>query len=261
MSYYHSIGRTLPGAYHDALCTLWAYGKKVPCPDWDTERKEIPITISVLHPIEEPMISKLFIGGPEDLESYRLEMLHGIRDYEIQTGKWEYTYHDRFAKQFDWVVTELKRNPYSSRAIMDIYRPDMDSGSGDPPCMNHVQYFIRNGKLDCFVLFRSNDACKAAFMNMLAMIMLQERLARILGVGVGEYTHTANSFHCYERDYDILDSYHNRIRGNLVSDLSYHYFGDWKEMMDEASPEILNAANKKFLEYEDKGVIFSRESV
>ena len=49
----------------------------------------------VQNPLAEPRISKLFFGGPEDLQQYIMEMLDGILDFEIERGKWKYTYHDR----------------------------------------------------------------------------------------------------------------------------------------------------------------------
>jgi len=87
------------------------------------------------------------------------------------------------------------------------------------------------------VLFRSNDACKATFMNAFALIMLQQRVANELGVEVGSYTHRANSFHCYEKDFKMLDGYVERIKTDPDS-LCYSYQDDWKELMEEAQPAI-----------------------
>jgi thymidylate synthase len=95
---------------------------------------------------------------------------------------------------------------------------------------------IRSGKLHCKILFRSNDATKATFMNAFALVMLQKRIADELGVPVGSYTHRANSFHVYERDYDMFDGYIRRIAQG--ENLAYHYEGDWDEMMEDAKPEI-----------------------
>jgi len=44
---------------------------------------------------------------------------------------------------------------------------------------------------------RSNDAFKAAFMNMYAFTELQRVLATEIGVEPGEYIHIADSFHIY----------------------------------------------------------------
>lgn len=241
-------GVTLPEAYHNALCNLKKYGTESDCSDWNTKQLECSMTIQVIKPLQEPMISKLFIGGPVELEQYRQEMLDGILDFEIYAGKWKYTYHDRMVNypteydvgldQLAFVVKELKRNPSSRRAVVIIRDVGADIRSDDPACLQHIQYFIRAGKLHCKVLFRSNDACKATFMNAFALIMLQKRIADELGIEIGTYTHRANSFHCYEKDYDMLDGYVSRIKNSKRDDLCFDYQDDWKEDMDAADDLI-----------------------
>ena len=75
-----------------------------------------------------------------------------------------------------------------------------------------------------------------------ALIMLQERMARELGVKMGSYTHRANSFHCYEKDFPLLEGYIRRL--DKGEDVTYDYEGDWEEMMAEARPEIAAAVEK-----------------
>lgn len=228
-------GNTLPDAYHKALKQLARDGDYVPCPDYNTSQKELSMMMVVRKPIAEPMISRLFIGGYYELEQYRQEMLDGILDFEIAKGNWAYTYHDRIGYQYNFVIDELKRNSYSRRAVIDVRRL-ADMRHDDPACLQHIQYFIRDNKLHCKVLFRSNDACKATFMNAFALIMLQKRIADELGIEVGTYTHRANSFHCYEKDFALLDGYVERI--NSGENLTYNYVGEWDELMEEAKSEI-----------------------
>ena len=98
---------------------------------------------------------------------------------------------------------------------------------------------IRDGKLHCKVLFRSNDACKAAFMNAFALIMLQKRFADELGVEMGTYSHRANSFHCYEKDFEMLNGYVKRIEAAQDEyDICFDYEDGWKEDMEAAQAEI-----------------------
>lgn len=251
MRCYQVIGETLPEAYHRALMILHDVGEVSDCADWNTTQKECSMSMVVVNPLKEPMISKCFIGGHRGLQQYMMEMLDGILDFEIAKGNWEYTYHDRMVRypyskdgyccdQISFVVNELKRNPSSRRAVIMI-RSTEDIGSDEPACMQHVQYFIRNNKLDCMVLFRSNDACKATFMNAFAMIMLQKRIADMLGVEAGTYTHTANSFHCYERDFELLDGYIKRIQNE---DMTFDYVGDWQDEMEEYVDEILKTVKR-----------------
>ena len=228
-------GSSLPQAYHNALKALHENHDITPCPDYNTNQKEASVTFVAENPLEEPMISKLFIGDPHSLEQYRQEMLDGILDFEVQRGNWDYTYHQRMEKQVPWVIEELKRNADTRRAVIMI-RAEDDLDSTSPACLQILQYLIRNGKLHCKVLFRSNDLTKATFMNAFALVMLQKKIADAVGVPVGSYTHRANSLHVYEADYDMFDGYVRRI--NEGDELAYDYVGGWDEMMDEAKSEI-----------------------
>jgi thymidylate synthase len=229
-------GETLAEAYHNALWNLRDFGDTVPCPDYNTTQQEVSMTMCVVQPLREPMISRCFIGGPRELEQYRQEMLDGILDFEVERGNWPYTYHQRMAAQIPLVIAELRRNPDTRRAVIDVRDWGRDLGSDDPACLQNIQYFIRNGELHCKVLFRSNDACKAAFMNAFALIMLQKRIADELGVPVGTYVHRANSFHCYEKDLPLLEGYVERIKN--ADNVTYNYVGEWDELMEEAKPDI-----------------------
>ena len=227
-------GYSLPSAYHNALYQL-SFAEAIPCPEWNTSTKEVSMTMIVDHPLADNMISKFFFGDPTSLEQYRQEMLDGILDFEIDRGKWAYTYHSRYQNQYQYVIDELRRDPWSRRAVLDIRTPD-DMSNSDPACWQHAQYFIRDNRLHCKVLFRSNDACKAAFMNAFALIWLQKKIADELDVKIGTYTHRANSFHAYERDFEALDSFAMRYLQN--EDLTYSYWDDWKFQMEEARDEI-----------------------
>lgn len=235
-------GKNLPYTYHEALKGLSEDGLVCPCPDWNTTQLECGLDMFVENPLQEPMISKCFIGGYRELQQYVMEMLDGILDFEIGNG-WDYTYHDRMVGQIPFIIDELRRNPYSRRAVIDVRRFD-DMYSDDPACLQNIQFMIRDGKLDMHVLFRSNDACKATFMNAFALIMLQKRIADILGVGVGVYTHHANSFHCYEKDIPLLKGYVKRITSESLKDLTYDYVGEWDELMQDSIPEIMAQVNE-----------------
>ena len=231
---------TLPQAYHDALRSLWHYGDRTDCPDYGTRQLETSMTFEVIHPLQEPMISRLIPCGPRELEQYRQEVLDGILDFEAAQGNWEYTYHMRMCDQFEFIINELQRNPDSRRAVIDVRDKAADMLTDSPACLQHIQYFIRDGALHCKVLFRSNDAVKAAFMNAFALIMLQKRFADELGVDVGSYTHRANSFHAYEKDWPLLEAY-AKVAANPGAQITYKYEGDWKELMEEEQRNIAQA--------------------
>jgi len=231
-------GRNLTDAYHKALLALEEKGEILDCPDWNQKQKECAMTVHIDEPLSEPMISKLIIGGPYDLQRYVMELLDGLLDFKINAG-WDYTYHERFSKYLPFVVDELKRNMYSRRAVISIRDNDKDSSTTDPACMQSIQYFIRNNKLDCMILFRSNDLPEAFFFNAFGLIQLQKSIAGKLGVEAGTYTHRSNSMHCYEKDFPMLENFAKAIREKPGDDLCYNYIGDWDEIMQAEIPGIM----------------------
>jgi len=231
-------GRSLTQSYHRALSELETKGSIVGCSDWNQTQKECAMTVHVGEPTLEPRISKLIIGGPYDLQRYVMELIDGILDFKINAG-WDYTYHDRFARYLPYVLGELKRSRESRRAVISIRDNEADSRSSDPACMQSIQYFIRDNKLDCMVLFRSNDLPEAFFFNAFGLIMLQEKIAGELEVGVGTYTHRSNSMHCYEKDFQLLKNFTRAIAERPEEDLCYDYSGDWDDLMKGEIPGIL----------------------
>lgn len=228
-------GKTLPEAYHEALKALHNNGEINECPDYCQKQKECTMTMYVEEALSEPLISRLYIGGFEELEQYVQEVVDGILNFRIGYG-WDYTYNSRIEEQIPFILEELKRNPYTRRAVIDVRDWKKDTKSDSPACLQHMQFFIRAGKLHLKVLMRSNDAPEATFMNAFAFIMLQKKIAEKLEVPVGSYSHRANSFHCYEKDFKLLESY---IKGiDSGKEITYEYEGFYKHMMEESRPLI-----------------------
>ncbi|MDR2486555.1 MAG: thymidylate synthase [Clostridiales Family XIII bacterium] len=244
-------GRSLPEAYHKAIDALLSEGEVVDCPAYGQLQREASMTIVVHEPLAEPRISKLMIGGPHELQQYEMEMLDGILDFIIGKGEtlWEYTYHDRYAHQLDFVIEELKRDAYTRRAIMNLRNFDVDSSNDDPACLQSIQYFIRDGQLHCKILFRSNDLPEAFYFNAFALIRLQEKVAAAVGVPVGTYTHRANSMHAYEKNFPLLEGYVDNIKGKPFEELTYHYEDFYQELMEEEIPSILEMVKSKRAQY------------
>ena len=244
-------GRTLPDAYHSALQALSENGDTVDCPDYGQLQKECAMTVFVENPTAEPRVSRLIIGGAHELMQYELELLDGVLDFMIGADEnvWEYTYHDRYAYQIPFIISELGRNPYSRRAIMNIRDFNTDSANSDPACMQSIQYFIRDNKLHCKILFRSNDLPEAFFYNAFALIKLQERIAAELGVEVGTYTHRSNSMHCYEKDFELIAGYIKGIKERPSEEITYNYSEFFKEIMEEEIPSIMKMVEEQKAKY------------
>jgi len=226
--------RTLPEAWEQAVRECWEKGARFRTqydkPD-DPESRDVACLIHVAEPFAEPRIHKAFPGGLEDLEVYRAEVLYGVHDHWIapEEGKWEYTYHERLRAykvpgreepidQIAEVVRMLKETPYTRRAQAVTWQAWNDLGIRDPACLQRMWFRVeeapnpngaggagpagqgregRASRLNLAIHIRSNDAFKAAFMNMYAFTELQREVARELGVEPGEYVHVADSFHIY----------------------------------------------------------------
>ena len=93
------------------------------------------------------------------------------------------------------------------------------------------------------VLMRSNDGVEATFMNAFAFVMIQKKVADTLGIPVGTYVHRANSFHCYEKDFGLLDQYISGIESKPLDEITYEYDGFFKDLMEEAIPNIKKAVS------------------
>jgi len=250
------MGKNLSEAYHNALLELYEHGETTTCKAYNQLQKELAMTFVVEAPMAEPMVSRLIIGGFYEMQQYVMEVLDGILDFKIGASEnaWEYTYHDRIVNydiaaggrydQLKFVIDELTHSPDSRRAVIDIRDNKVDPFNSHPACLQHMQFFVRGGKLHMKVLMRSNDGVEATFMNAFAFVMLQKHVADTLGLPIGTYTHRANSFHCYEKDFGLLDQYINGIKIKPLDEITYEYEGFFQDLMEEAIPNINSAVSK-----------------
>ena len=213
---------TMPEAWEEAVVKCWEHGDSVATeydrPDAPNSR-DCSLFMVVRRPFQEPRIHKAFPGGLEDLEVYRQEVTLGIHDSWVdpEAGKWSYTYHQRlFAydlvtgegetrriDQFEYIIDKLARTPHSRRAQAITWKPDVDPVVDDPACLQRMWFRIFGDELRMNAHMRSNDAFKAAFMNMWAFTDLQRVVAEETGkrlgreLACGPYIHVVDSFHIY----------------------------------------------------------------
>lgn len=167
-----------------------------------------PLNIHIATPLEEPYRSERSEYSISVLQEYADALLFG---YD-KKNDFTYTYHDRLFRNVDVgqkqmrvapidqiqeCINKLKKSPTTRRAQATIWHPIDDLFGDEPPCLQHVQFLIRDGKLNTSVLFRSNDMFRAADANMYALVRLQEHVAKEVGVNIGWYSHTSISPHIY----------------------------------------------------------------
>lgn len=101
------------------------------------------------------------------------------------------------------VIDTLKRDPYSRSAVINFNVPNPERfETKDEICTIALVFELREGKLDCTGIMRSDDVWLGTPYDVVFFTELQKHIANELGVGYGKYTHFAVSLHAYEKDID-----------------------------------------------------------
>ncbi len=255
----HVVAENVPDGWEKATKATWEQGALIPT-QYDVEgdplSRDVALFLTITNPLSEPRLHRAMPAGLVELETYRQEVVDGIHDHWVNPdeGKWEYTYHERlFAyavpglenpiDQIEAVVDQLVEAPHTRRAQAIVWKPWEDAGIHDPACLQRLWFRIFGDELICNCHIRSNDAYKAAYMNMYAFTELQklvaervsERLERL--IWPGQYNHIADSYHIY-------GSYFEEFEGFLQTLESRDFEGrTWRtdqvaEMLADAKVQI-----------------------
>ena len=226
----------LPLAWERAVVRCWQEGRSFRTEydrDGDPESRDVTALIHVTRPFDEPRIHRAFPGGLDDLEKYRAEVIHGVHDHWIDpsVGKWEYTYHERLfaydvpslglTDQIAVLAEKLKAVPFTRRAQAVTWQVWNDMTVDDPTCLQRLWFRIADGRLHMNCHMRSNDAFKAAFMNMHAFTELQATVAAGVGVEPGEYIHIVDSFHIYGSYFNDFEGFLRTVESRSFEDRVY----------------------------------------
>jgi thymidylate synthase len=252
------VGQNLPDCWERSLKLLWDDGCNMPtqydAPN-DPNSRDAIMTIRIEDPLSEPRLHRCLPGGFIDHFKYVDEVVLGSHNHLVnmdpESTVWKYTYNQRFFgypgfkfvsghnEGYEWVPDEwvphkinqiasmidsLVAAPHTRRALAITWDPDTDNTLGDPPCLQQAWMRIIEDSLQSIFTIRSNDAWKAALMNMYAFIELTKSIAQILSerldreIKVGPYQHVAYSYHIYGSYFEdfkqFLESCKNRTWPN-----------------------------------------------
>lgn len=267
----HVQGDCIARAWENSLVALYRQGCNLATqydkPD-DPPSKDATMVLCVDDPAAEPMIHRDFPGGFEELQEYVMEVCDGIKDHLVRDPsnpddtRWEYTYHQRLFRydapaqspidQIEHVAKQLAQTPHTRRAQAITWKVWEDNSCYDPACLQSVWCRITEEDdrrlLNMNVRFRSNDAYKAAMMNIFALVQLQRRIAARIGelsgtpVALGRYCHMADSYHIYGSN---LREFEARFLGAMERrsfEQRTMRYEDVKDIMESARPGILEKA-------------------
>jgi thymidylate synthase len=105
--------------------------------------------------------------------------------------------------QIQWVISLLKDAARSTtrRAVIPIFsESDTYPSLPEVPCTCTLQFFLRHNRLEMVTYMRSNDAYRGLPSDIFSFTLIQELIARALGVELGKYRHMIGNLHLYTAD-------------------------------------------------------------
>jgi thymidylate synthase len=110
--------------------------------------------------------------------------------------------------QVEYVIRTLRDAPFSRKAVIQLFdHQDVTRDHADVPCTCILQYLVRDGCLSAITYMRSNDVFRGLPHDIFCFTMLQEYIARSVGVELGPYHHMVGSLHMYDTDADELSAF------------------------------------------------------
>ena len=237
-------GKTVAECWLKILDTILKFGS-VSGTHYEDQQKEVINLMSIISD-EDP--HNLWIPDflPSDQQHAREYIPRITRDLPGGTERNEYTYGSRMRSWFgtDQVanaVTKLTRETISRAVVINLWDSTRDMTIGGSPCLNHVWFRIRDGKLHMTCVFRSHDMFEGYPENAFGLRVLQEEVRSELvaalkdkgtpqDVRLGSLVILSQSAHIYddswERCRQIIEKYLTQQytghmstldpRGNLV---------------------------------------------
>ena len=218
------FGATLDDLMHEALTSIIEKGEKV-----ETSRGATQELVGVLLELENPRarlslsetrglifscLGELFwylsaSGSLKYIEyyisKYKKESEDGASIYGAYGPR---IFDTQGVNQLDNVIALLKKKPRSRRAVVQIFQAaDLAYPRTEVPCTCSLQFLMPADKLTLIVNMRSNDAFIGLPHDVFAFTMIQEIVARALGVEVGPYRHFVGSLHLYQKNRIKADAY------------------------------------------------------
>lgn len=148
------------------------------------------------------------------------------------------TYGPRIRGQMQNVVKRLREDADTRQAIVQVWDARYDQAGWTPkdlPCTLMFGFAIYDNQLEMSTTMRSNDIWWGVAHDVPMFTALQHSVASALQLPVGPYTHTAYSFHMYERD---LPEAHKLWKYDHSDDHSigggFFGGGDWEQAASRA---------------------------
>lgn len=114
--------------------------------------------------------------------------------------------------QYQWAIQSLINDSSTRQAVLHFNKPQHQySSNKDFVCTMYANLHIRNNRLYMSVFMRSNDAVWGTPTDVAFFCSLQMQIHSHLKqfypeLELGTYTHVANSYHVYDRHYELTET-------------------------------------------------------
>lgn len=99
--------------------------------------------------------------------------------------------------QISQVVEQIKTNPDSRRLLVSAWNVAEVDQMALPPCHIVFQFYVAGGRLSCQLYQRSADIFLGVPFNIASYALLTHMIAKVCGLGVGDFVHTLGDAHLY----------------------------------------------------------------
>lgn len=143
--------------------------------------------------------------------AYGFQVRSKLRKASIEHIHKDYTeFSNVYLDQTDYVLHELKHNPFSRRIITNLYSVEDTSMMGLEPCAFMMNYKVTKEEnsdklvLNGILYQRSQDVLAANAWNVAQYAALLHMFAQVSNMTAGEFVHVIADCHIYDRHIDIV---------------------------------------------------------
>ncbi len=161
--------------------------------------------------VEEPVdvmrgFKDFVYPNKEEIKNIMLDKI-GNSGYGFSYGQRLFNYKNMKNQMDNFIITVLKNNSSSRRAMAIIYDPSIDSDKNKKliPSLISIHFKIFNSKLDITANIRSNDFFIGWPANVYQLNFLQKYVADKLSIDVGKITIFSNSAHVFQEHFDKIN--------------------------------------------------------
>jgi thymidylate synthase len=103
------------------------------------------------------------------------------------------------------VIARIRKSPDSRRLIVTAWNPADVDKMALPPCHCLFQFYVADGKLSCQLYQRSADIFLGVPFNIASYALLTHMIAKVTGLGVGDFVHSLGDAHIYSNHMQQAD--------------------------------------------------------